>query len=156
MSMAASSNNEDRVREATPESINEKIENDTWSRVARYANKSSQEISARIKELDNEWDIERYLGVNMSTLALTGLAIGALLKNRRWNILPAVVLAFFFQHSVQGWCPPLPILRLLKIRTSKEIEQEKFALKIIRGDFKDLSSAIGPDISSLKRVVQKS
>ena len=154
--MAASTNNEDRVREATPESINEKIENDTWTRVASYANKSPQEISARINELDDEWDIERYLGVNMSTLALTGLAIGALSKNKKWNILPAVVLAFFFQHSVQGWCPPLPILRHFKIRTSKEIEQEKYALKIMRGDFKELSSAIGPDVSSLKQAVQKS
>jgi hypothetical protein len=42
------------VKEATPSSINEKIERDTWERVASYAVKSSEEISARIKELDKE------------------------------------------------------------------------------------------------------
>ncbi len=147
--------NEDRVKNATPSSINEKIERDTWQRVAGYVNKSREEISARIKKLEKEWDIERYLGVNMSTLALSGLATGALSENKKWNILPAVVLGFFFQHSVQGWCPPLPILRLLKIRTSKEIEQEKYALKILRGDFKDLATVPQQEIEKLIKAIKK-
>ena len=154
--MATSSHNEDRVKEATPSSINQKIENDTWNRVGRYTNKSSPEISARINELNKEWDIERYLGVNMSTLALTGLAVAALTKNKHWNILPAVVLAFFFQHSVQGWCPPLPILRHFKKRTSKEIEEEKYALKLMRGDFDDVTSAAHQKVEKLKQGITKS
>ena len=154
--MTTSSHNEDRVKEATPSSINEKIESDTWKRVGSYANKSSEEISARIDELDKEWDIERYLGVNMSTLALTGLAVAALTKNKHWNILPAVVLAFFFQHSVQGWCPPLPILRHFKKRTSKEIEEEKYALKLMRGDFNDVTSASNQEVEKLKQAITKS
>ena len=148
--------NEDRVQEATPESINAKIEKDTWTKVANYHNKSYEEITSRIKELEKEWDIERYLGVNMSTLALAGLATAALTKKNTWNVLPAVVLAFFFQHSVQGWCPPLPILRLLNIRTRKEIEQEKYALKIIRGDFMSLPEPALSDISQIKLAIQKS
>jgi hypothetical protein len=154
--MATSSHNHDRVKEATPSSINEKIERKTWQRIASYESKSIEEVSARIEELSKEWDIERYLGVNMSSLALTGLAAGALSKNKNWNILPAVVLSFFFQHSVQGWCPPLPILRLLKIRTSKEIEQEKYALKVIRGDFNDITSVTQQEIEKLKRAIKKS
>ena len=62
------SNNHDRVKEATPSSVNAKIEAQTWRHVAEYSNKSATEISARIDELDKEWDIERYLGVNMSPL----------------------------------------------------------------------------------------
>lgn len=62
--MATITHNEDRVKEATPSSINQKIEADTWDRVASYANKNAAEISARIMELNKEWDIERYLGVN--------------------------------------------------------------------------------------------
>jgi hypothetical protein len=154
--MATSTQNEDRVKEATPQSINEEIEKDTWQRVKAYANRSPEEISARINELDKEWDIERYLGVNMSSLALTGLAIAALSKNKHWNILPAVVLVFFFQHSVQGWCPPLPILRHFKKRTSKEIEQEKYALKILRGDFNNLSPASTHSVDDLKNAILKS
>ena len=151
----ATSVHPDRVKRATPSSMNEKIENETWQRVSSYLNKSEPVISARIKELDKEWDIERYLGVNMSTLAFTGLAAGAITKNRNWNILPAVVLAFFFQHSVQGWCPPLPILRLLKLRTRREIEQEKYALKIIRGDFNDVSTESPQSIDDLRKAITK-
>ena len=144
--------NHDRVQEATPTSINKKIENETWDRVAQYKDKSVDEITSRIKELEKEWDIERYLGVNMSTLALIGIALSYFV-HINWLIFPAVVLAFFFQHAVQGWCPPLPILRLLKIRTSKEIEQEKYALKIIRGDFNELTSVPSTEIIDLKRAI---
>ena len=85
-----------------------------------------------------------------------GLAAAALTKNKYWNILPAVVLAFFFQHSAQGWCPPLPILRHFKKRTSKEIEEEKYALKLMRGDFDDLTSASHQEVGKLKQAVTKS
>ena len=155
MSKTALSNNEDRVKEATPASINEKIENDTWTRVGSYTKRTPDEVSARIDEVDKEWDIERYLGVNMSTLALAGLAVAALSRNKNWNLLPAVVLAFFFQHSIQGWCPPLPILRHFKKRTSEEIEQEKYALKVIRGDFNDVASREHQEIEKLKQAIIK-
>jgi len=92
----------------------------------------------------------------MSSLAITGLAAAAITKNKNWNILPAVVLGFFFQHVVQGWCPPLPIFRLLKIRTSKEIEQEKYSLKIIRGDFDYISHVPQHEIEKLKQAIKKS
>jgi hypothetical protein len=80
-----------------------------------------------LRELDGESDIERYLEVNASALAFTGVALGALV-DRRWLVLPAVVTAFLFQHGVQGWCPPLPLFRRLGIRTRQEIEAERCAL----------------------------
>jgi hypothetical protein len=153
--MATIAHNEDRVKKATPSSTNEKIEAHTWDSVAGYSNKSEPEISARIKALNNEWDIERYLGVNMSTLAMIGLAL-AYFVHINWLILPAIVLIFFFQHSVQGWCPPLPILRSFKIRTRKEIEQEKYALKFIRGDFDNLDSLSARKTEDLKQAIKKS
>ena len=57
--MQTSTHNQDRVKNATPSSLNQKIEGHTWKRVASYANKTSAEISARIEELKKEWDIER-------------------------------------------------------------------------------------------------
>jgi hypothetical protein len=146
----------DRIKRATPSSINQKIENKTWHRVSHYVNSSTDKIAARIDELEKEWDIERYLGVNMSTLAMSGLGASVATKNKNWLIVPAIVLGFFFQHSVQGWCPPLPIMRLLKIRTRKEIEQEKYALKIVRGDFDDLQSLSLSDIEKLKKAIKLS
>jgi hypothetical protein len=39
------------------------------------------------------------------------------------------------EHAVQGWCPPLPILRRMGFRTAREIDTERTALKALRGDF---------------------
>jgi hypothetical protein len=74
-------------------------------------------------------DIERVLEVNASTLALSGLILG-LTKNRKWLFLPGIVLPFLLQHGLQGWCPPLPLLRRFGIRTRGEIDREKYALKV--------------------------
>jgi len=52
-----------------------------------------------------------------------------------------VVAAFLFQHAVQGWCPPIPVLRRLGVRTSREIELERIALKALRGDFDHVNDA---------------
>ena len=49
-----------------------------------------------------------------------------------------VVGGFLLQHAVQGWCPPLPIFRRGGVRTQAEIEQERYALKAIRGDFEQM------------------
>jgi hypothetical protein len=54
-----------------------------------------------------------------------------------------VVLTFLFQHAVQGWCPPLPVLRRLGVRTRKEIDRERYALKALRGDFADTAGTPG-------------
>ena len=51
------------------------------------------------------------------------------LGSRRWLWLPGFVTAFLFQHAVQGWCPPVPLLRRLGVRTAREIELERSALK---------------------------
>lgn len=64
-------------------------------------------------------------------------------RARRWLALPALVTTFLFQHAVQGWCPPLPILRRMGIRTSREIELERVALKMLRGDFDETDAANG-------------
>ena len=42
---------------------------------------------------------------------------------------------FMLQHALQGWCPPLPVLRRMGVRTAAEIHQEIIALRILRGDF---------------------
>ena len=74
------------------------------------------------------------LEANAAALALAGLALGVV-RHRRWLILPGVVLPFLLQHTVQGWCPPIEIFRRLGVRTRREIDHEKVALKALRGDF---------------------
>lgn len=120
----------DRVRRHTAQHLNEDIDRATEQSVGRYAHRAPWEIEQRIRELDREWDVERALEVNASTLSLTGLVLG-MAVNRKWFALPAVVLPFLFQHGMQGWCPPLPVLRRMGFRTRGEIDHEKYQLQAL-------------------------
>lgn len=131
--------NSDRVRENTSDEINRQIDDEIVARVQEYAARSRADITRRIEELDREWDMERLLESNASVLALTGLVLGAT-HSRKWLIVPGIVLPFLFQHAVQGWCPPMPVFRRFGVRTRNEIDREKYALKVVRGDFDDVSS----------------
>jgi hypothetical protein len=117
--------------------VNAQIDDDMRDRLFRYAAASDWEISARIDALDLEWDIERYLEVMAPAFSLTGVAL-SLAHGRRWLLLPGVVLGFFMQHAIQGWCPPIAALRRMGVRTRREIDEERYALKALRGDFSGL------------------
>lgn len=129
----------ENVRKVTSAEQNALIDEIILLNIRKYSEKSHKEISHRIKELDKEWDIERVLDLNMSALALCGITL-SLLLNKYSIILPILLLLFFIWHAFQGWCPPIPILRYFKIRTRPEIDREKYALKALRGDFKELSN----------------
>jgi len=126
-----------RVEENTDESVNERIRRRTERDILHCVGQGNREIDRRIKELDMEWDVERTLEANAASLSLLGLGLGAFV-DRRFFLIPAIVTSFLLQHAIQGWCPPLPVLRSLGIRTAREIDIERYALKAIRGDFKDL------------------
>jgi hypothetical protein len=87
-----------------------------------------------LNELDREWDIERAIEANAATVLLAGLGLGTFV-DRRLFVLPTIVAGFLLQHALQGWCPPVPIMRRLGFRTQVEIDEEKYALKALRGDF---------------------
>jgi hypothetical protein len=124
---SSANDNVDRVRRSTAVELTRQIDRETDANILHYANASPEVIAERVEQLDREWDVERILEVNASTLALTGLALGATV-NKKWLILPGIVLPFLLQHALQGWCPPLPVLRRLGIRTRGEIDREKYAL----------------------------
>ncbi len=128
----------DRVPQHTSDQVNQQIRRETEKSVARYATGGRQAITRRLEELDQEWDVERTLEANASTVSLIGLALGAAL-DRRWYLLPTAVAGFLLLHAVEGWCPPLPALRRLGFRTRSEIDHERYALKSLRGDFQNLS-----------------
>src|SRR5581483_9600968 len=103
-----------------------------------YTGASPEAIERRLEELDREWDIERTLEANAALVSLAGLTLGATVSPKLF-VLPALVSGFLLQHAVQGWCPPVPLFRRLGFRTQAEIDEEKYALKALRGDFKDVS-----------------
>jgi len=127
----------DRVPEHTAEYVNEQIRRRMEERVARIAAAGPEAVARRLEELDREWDTERMLETNAATLITVGSAL-TLLVDRRFAFVPLVVGGFLLQHAVQGWCPPLPIFRHYGVRTQSEIEQERYALKALRGDFKQV------------------
>jgi hypothetical protein len=132
----------ERVARNTCNEVNEQIRRDMDARVGWLAGAGPVAIGQRLTELDEEWDVERCLETMAPTITLTGLVLG-LGVSRKWLLLPIVVQAFFLQHALQGWCPPIPVLRRLGIRTNKEINDERVALKALRGDFEHEEAAVG-------------
>ena len=130
----------ERVRSVTANQHNAEIDNFTILNLEYYGSEGSAAIDARIDELDREWGIERTLEMNAGAFAFTGLLLGAIVS-RKWLILPAIVGAFLMQHAVHGWCPPIELFRKMGVRTRSEIDREKYALKALRGDFKETNDS---------------
>jgi hypothetical protein len=128
----------DRVRAHSNRLQNRRIDAQTQQCLQRYAPADREAISRHVDALNREWDVERYLQMNAGIVSLSGVVLGAVVS-RRFLVLPAVVFGFFFQHATQGWCPPLPVFRKMGVRTRREINQEKYALKALRGDFEHVS-----------------
>ncbi len=123
---------EARVEINTEEEINRRIRRELEACVYHYA-QHPDEIDDRLRELEQEWNIERILEANAGAFTVLGLILGT--GNRGWFILPGLVAAFLLQHAIQGWCPPVSVLRRLGVRTLREINHERFALKALQGDF---------------------
>ena len=123
-----------RVELHTSPELNDAIRQRADAEIVRLEGASSAEIDQRLQALDAEWDVERLLQTNASVIVLLGLALAATV-NRKFLLLPAGVFGFFAQHALQGWCPPIPVFRRLGVRTQREIERERYAIKALRGDF---------------------
>lgn len=123
-----------RVAANTADHINQRVRQQTEAALAYFAD-HPEEIGRRLEQLDREWDIERTLEANAASFSLFGLTL-AVNRGSRWLALPIGIAAFLLQHALQGWCPPVPIFRRLGVRTANEISRERYALKVLRGDFR--------------------
>jgi hypothetical protein len=89
-------------------------------------------IADRLKVLDREWDIDRVLAATG-----VGLSIGLLLlaprRCQRWVALGFTVR--FFGLCLAAGGARNGLRKLLRLRTRTDIDAEKFALQVIRGDF---------------------
>ena len=129
----------DNVRRHTPPRLNHRIDQAMMKRIMEYARKSPEEIGARITELDREWDLERVVETGAGTVALTGVLLSGM-KSRKWLMISAVTLGALLQHSLTRRSLPIKALRALGVRTRREIDAEKYALRVLRGDFDHLKS----------------
>jgi hypothetical protein len=121
----------DRVRSSTSPSANRDIREAAGARIDE-ASESAAGLRARLDEIDREWDVERALETLSSSLSLLGLAMAS--RRPRWLLVPAAVQGFLLQHALQGWCPPLPLLRRFGFRTQQEIERERYTLRALLRD----------------------
>lgn len=125
-----------RVPGHTPEFMNRRIlDHSLESSIAHAADPAR--INGRLAELDREWDIERVLEANASSLVIIGILLGYFVTP--WLYwLSLLVGIFLLQHAIQGWCPPIRLFRRLGFRTHAEIATEYYALRALRGDFTEL------------------
>jgi len=123
-----------RVSQCTSRKINERIFSKTQHNVESFCGTDQETLARRLDELDREWDFERAIQTGASMQILLGLALGAFL-DRRWYAWSGIIAGFLLMHALLGWAPPLPVLRRLGFRTQAEIEEERDALRILRGDF---------------------
>ena len=113
-----------RVPLHTAPRVNRRVQEGMMERVRHLEKADEMRLNHRLRELDAEWDTERVLETNAAGLVLAGAVLSAL-HSPKWLILSGIVSAFLLQHALLGWCPPLPLLRRLGVRTINEIEAEK-------------------------------
>jgi hypothetical protein len=138
----------DRTRRHTAQAVLARIDSDTYDSLLRHADAGDAALSRRMEELDREWDIDRTVETEASLMALTGLALGATV-NRKFYALPGFVASMVLLQAFTGWYPLLPLFRRLGVRTSGEINRERYALKALRGDFDNLDNSASEHVLPL-------
>jgi len=132
----------ERVRLHTRDPLNQEIDSRIHESVAFHATAPPEVTDRRLKELHFEWDIERVMGVVMSSAVLLGVVLTAV--SPWWQILTAAAAAGMLSHALFGWWPLLPLFRSFGLRTPSEINHERYALKVLRGDFHSLPTFTTP------------
>ncbi|WP_142830004.1 DUF2892 domain-containing protein [Planococcus soli] len=122
-----------KVAEAGPDHINQQIERETEARINHFKRQDSQAIHERIDELEREWDTGKVLKAALAGIALSSSLL-ALTTNKKWALLSGTSSAFMLQYTLQGWCPPLSLIRRKGVRTPNEIQLEIQALRNLLKD----------------------
>lgn len=134
----------DSVRTHTPEEMNRKID----ARVERCVQHMAEQmdrpaISHYLEKLEREWDLNRVVTVGASAVTVLGLVLAAK-DGKGWKVVSGVAAGLLLQHGIFGFGPLAELVRLLGVRTRREMDLEKFALKALRGDFERIPHEGGP------------
>jgi hypothetical protein len=134
----------DAVRSHTPLVVNRRIDEHVEECVRHMAEQGDRaQMSRYLEKLEREWDISRALAVGASAASALGLLLGQR-AGGGWRVLSAVASGLLLQHGVFGFGPMSGLLRLMGVRTRREIDLEKFAIKALRGDFERIPNDGGP------------
>jgi hypothetical protein len=130
----------DPMRAHTSEVIQQRIDSSLEERIRFYAAQPKEAISRRLQELDQECDIDRTVMTTGAGIALSGVLLSFFGGGKKWLLCSGTVLGYLLVHGLQGWSPPAAAMRRLGLRTRAEIDAERYALKLLRGDFESLHS----------------
>lgn len=122
-----------RVELNTSRAHNSHFQQQLRENVSRYLQADRATLDQRLDELDKEWNIERFIELEAPLMIGLGIVLGRV-HNRKWYGLSAMAASMVILHGVQGWYPLLPIFRRLGVRSQNEIEEERNALRVLRGD----------------------
>lgn len=129
-----------RVEINTRDSLSAEFQEQIKANIAKYSGASRAEIDQRLHALDREWSVERIIEMEAPTMISLGAVLGATV-NRNWFALSAMAASMVILHNTQGWYPLLPLFRRLGVRSQNEIEQERSALRALRGDHKPFQTS---------------
>ncbi len=129
----------------------QRIRQRTEESVAFYAARLDQ-IESRLAELEQEWDVDRSMLAQVAGAAVAG-GIMSLLFGRKWALPAAIWGAFGLYHAVTGWCACASMMHRAGMRTRCEVEEERTALKALRGDFRDIKPEEGDCVTRAQRAL---
>ena len=133
----------DRIRAHTAPEVLRRIDDETTASLMRHASPDpAAQIEERLRQLEAEWDTDRAIELEAATTGLIGLLLGTWMKPR-FLALPAFVAISMIVQARTGRYPLMPLLRRLGLRTSREIQRERYALKVLRGDFAGMDAEPG-------------
>src|SRR6478672_8050980 len=106
-------------------------------RLACIADAGPQAIEDRLAQLESEWTAGRVTKAVIGVMIVVGLALAAFV-NPWWLILPAVAGFFLLQYLFDRSSWLGKTFHAMGFRHGSEVDQEKMALKVLRGDFRHL------------------
>ncbi|WNG15466.1 hypothetical protein [Cystobacter fuscus] len=134
----------DAVRMHAPGEVNRRIDAEVERCVRHMAEQTDHSVISRYLEgLEKEWDLNRVVMVAASAVSLLGCVVGPP-RGGAWRLVGAVASGLLLQQGVFGFGPLSLLARRLGVRTRREIDLEKFALKALRGDFMRIPHEGGP------------
>lgn len=125
---------EDVIRDESPAWVNANIDRDTLATLEEYKNAAPEKVQERIDELAWEYDVSCATSLAFAAIGLGGLALSRLHKG--FLALPAIANGLLLVQNLPVPSPGVTALfRVAGFRSRTEIERERQALKMLRGDY---------------------
>ena len=125
----------------TPRAMDRRVEAAIGAQL-RYCAGNRRRLARRLRELEEERDLESVLESRASLVESLGFMAGAVV-NRRLPSVPVSWTASLVRLAATSWLPMETLLRRMGLRTSREIEIERMALRLMLGDLERLPTALG-------------